>query len=43
MTFYDTVTSKPLFIVDNRKRSFERFMLESERNGWPLFREDERV
>lgn len=43
MTFYDTVTSKPLFIIDNKVRRFKDFMLDSKRHGHPTFREHERV
>lgn len=40
ITFYDSVTGKPLFVapVD---RSAEQFVQESKVHGWPSFRDDE--
>ncbi len=40
ITFYDSVTGKPLFIAP-RERSFEEFRKESEDHGWPSFRDQE--
>mmetsp|Transcript_29 Transcript_29/g.63 ORF Transcript_29/g.63 Transcript_29/m.63 type:complete len:180 (+) Transcript_29:122-661(+) len=42
ITFYDSNTGKPLFIAP-RGRSFEAFVKESMRHGWPSFRDDEVV
>ena len=40
ITFYDSVTSKPLFYAP-RSRSWESFVKESKIHGWPSFRDDE--
>ena len=40
ITFYDSVTGKPLFIAP-RGRSFEDFRKESKSHGWPSFRDNE--
>ena len=40
ITFYDSVTGKPLFIAP-RERTFEEFRKESEDHGWPSFRDQE--
>lgn len=40
MTFYDSVTGKPLFIAP-RGRSMEAFVAESKSHGWPSFRDEE--
>lgn len=40
LTFYDTVTGKPLFVAP-RGRSFDEFLEESKRHGWPSFRDEE--
>jgi hypothetical protein len=40
ITFYDSVTGKPLFIAP-RGRSFEEFQNESKKHGWPSFRDQE--
>ena len=40
ITFYDSVTGKPLFIAP-RGRSFEDFRKESVSHGWPSFRDQE--
>jgi hypothetical protein len=40
ITFYDSVTGKPLFIAP-RGRTFEEFRKESESHGWPSFRDQE--
>eukprot|EP00928_Gymnodinium_smaydae_P084777 TRINITY_DN6803_c0_g1_i1.p2 TRINITY_DN6803_c0_g1~~TRINITY_DN6803_c0_g1_i1.p2 ORF type:complete len:193 (-),score=25.05 TRINITY_DN6803_c0_g1_i1:349-927(-) len=42
ITFYDSVTGKPLFIAP-RGRSFEDFVAESKAHGWPSFRDSEVV
>lgn len=43
ITFYDSVTGKPLFTFTGEKRSFEDFKRESQIHGWPSFRDDEVV
>lgn len=40
ITFYDSVTGKPLFVAPIN-RSSEDFIKESEIHGWPSFRDDE--
>lgn len=40
ITFYDSVTGKPLFIAP-RGRTFEEFKKESLEHGWPSFRDEE--
>ena len=42
VTFYDSVTGKPLFVAPIN-RSAEDFIRESEVHGWPSFRDDEVV
>merc|ERR1712086_128370 len=42
VTYYDSVTGKALFVAP-KGRSFEEFKVESERHGWPSFRDDEVV
>ena len=42
ITFYDSVTGKPLFIAP-RGRSFNDFKAESLVHGWPSFRDEEVV
>jgi len=42
VTFYDSVTGKPLFVAPIN-RSVEQFITESEVHGWPSFRDDEVV
>ena len=42
MTYYDSVTSKPLFIAPYG-RTTKDFLQESERHGWPSFRDNEVV
>jgi len=42
ITFYDSVTGKPLFIGP-RGRTFEEFVKESKSHGWPSFRDEEVV
>lgn len=42
ITFYDSVTGKPLFVAPIN-RSAEQFITESEVHGWPSFRDDEVV
>ena len=42
ITFYDSNTGKPLFIAP-KGRSFEDFVSESRKHGWPSFRDDEVV
>ena len=40
--YYDSVTSKPLFVAPI-VRSWKEFLLETEEHGWPSFRDDEVV
>jgi len=40
ITFYDSNTGKPLF-YGPRDRSWNEFVLESKRHGWPSFRDSE--
>jgi len=40
ITFYDSVTGHPLFVAP-RGRSYEAFIAESRRHGWPSFRDQE--
>jgi peptide methionine sulfoxide reductase MsrB len=42
VTFYDSNTGKPLFIAP-KGRSFQDFVTESSKHGWPSFRDDEVV
>eukprot|EP00656_Telonema_subtile_P035410 TRINITY_DN39390_c0_g1_i2.p1 TRINITY_DN39390_c0_g1~~TRINITY_DN39390_c0_g1_i2.p1 ORF type:complete len:227 (-),score=30.94 TRINITY_DN39390_c0_g1_i2:204-884(-) len=42
ITFYDSVTQKPLFIAP-RGRTFDQFVSESRAHGWPSFRDREVV
>jgi len=42
MTFYDSNTGKPLFIVP-RGRTMKEFLNESKSHGWPSFRDEEVV
>mmetsp|Transcript_96898 Transcript_96898/g.273898 ORF Transcript_96898/g.273898 Transcript_96898/m.273898 type:complete len:207 (+) Transcript_96898:40-660(+) len=42
ITFYDSVTGKPLFIAP-KGRTFEEFRKESKSHGWPSFRDQEVV
>jgi peptide methionine sulfoxide reductase MsrB len=42
VTFYDSVTGKPLFVAP-LSRSAEAFVAESKIHGWPSFRDDEVV
>jgi hypothetical protein len=42
MTFYDSVTGKPLFVAP-RGRTFAAFVAESRAHGWPSFRDEEVV
>lgn len=42
ITFYDSVTGKPLFVAPIN-RSAEQFIAESKIHGWPSFRDDEVV
>lgn len=42
VTFYDTVTGKPLFVAP-RGRSWDEFLEESKHHGWPSFRDEELV
>ncbi|KNC86819.1 hypothetical protein SARC_01051 [Sphaeroforma arctica JP610] len=42
VTFYDSVTGKPLFIAP-RNRTMQDFISESRAHGWPSFRDDEVV
>jgi peptide methionine sulfoxide reductase MsrB len=40
ITFFDSVTGRPLFIAP-RGRSYDSFVSESTRHGWPSFRDEE--
>lgn len=40
MTFYDSITGKPLFMAP-RGRSNSQFKEEIKRYGWPVFRDEE--
>ena len=40
ITFYDSVSGKPLFIAP-RGRTFDEFKKESMAHGWPSFRDEE--
>jgi hypothetical protein len=42
VTYYDSVTGKPLYIAP-RGRSFAEFLKESSSHGWPSFRDEEVV
>ena len=42
VTYYDSVTGKPLFIAP-KGRSFDQFEQESRAHGWPSFRDEEVV
>lgn len=42
VTFYDSVTGKPLFVAP-QGRSWEQFVAESKFHGWPSFRDNEVV
>lgn len=42
ITFYDSNTGKPLFIAP-KGRSFQDFVRESKKHGWPSFRDEEVV
>ena len=42
ITFYDSVTGKPLFIAP-RGRTWKEFVDESQSHGWPSFRDEEVV
>ena len=42
ITYYDSVTGKPLFIAP-RGRTTAEFIAESKQHGWPSFRDDEVV
>ena len=42
ITFYDSVTGKPLFVAP-RGRTMEEFKKESLSHGWPSFRDEEVV
>eukprot|EP00955_Chlamydomonas_euryale_P114033 366248-Chlamydomonas_euryale.AAC.6 len=42
VTFYDSVTGRPLFIAP-RGRTWEEFEAESRSHGWPSFRDEEVV
>ena len=42
ITFYDSVTGKPLFVAP-KGRTFEEFKTESLIHGWPSFRDEEVV
>ena len=40
LTFYDSVTGKPLFTA-GKERSWDAFVKESKSHGWPSFRDSE--
>ena len=40
ITYYDSVTGKPLFIAP-RGRTVQQFIEESRKHGWPSFRDEE--
>ena len=42
VTYYDSVTGKPLFIAP-RGRTVQEFIAESKKHGWPSFRDEEVV
>ena len=42
LTYYDSVTGKPLFIAP-KGRTTQDFMIESRSHGWPSFRDQEVV
>lgn len=42
LTFYDSVTGKPLFVAP-RGRSVDQLIQESKSHGWPSFRDEEVV
>ena len=42
MAYYDPVDGKPLFVAP-RGRSYESFINESRKHGWPSFRDEEVV
>ena len=42
MTYFDSVTGKPLFIAP-QNRTFKEFLQESQAHGWLTFRDDEVV
>ena len=41
-TYYDSVTGKPLYTAP-KGRTFDEFLEESRRHGWPSFRDEEVV
>ena len=43
VNFYDSVTGKPLFVWKKEIRSWESFVKESKKHGWPSFRDEEVV
>ena len=40
ITFYDSVSGKPLFIAP-KGRTWKEFIDESNKHGWPSFRDEE--
>ena len=42
MTYYDSVSGKPLYIAP-RGRTMQAFLKESKGHGWPSFRDEEVV
>ncbi len=42
VTFYDSVTGKPLYIAP-KGRTWQEFLDESRTHGWPSFRDEEVV
>mmetsp|Transcript_21225 Transcript_21225/g.35030 ORF Transcript_21225/g.35030 Transcript_21225/m.35030 type:complete len:176 (-) Transcript_21225:37-564(-) len=44
ITFYDTVTGDPLFVVPRgRGRTYDQFVADTRKYGWPAFRFEEAV
>ncbi len=43
MTFHDSVSGLPLFKVPGTSRTWDAFIAESTKHGWPSFRDDEVV
>ena len=43
VVFYDSNTGKPLFIFNKKQRSWDDFVRESQKHGWPSFRDNEVV
>ena len=41
VTYYDSVTGKPLFTAPGASRTLDQFIAESRAHGWPSFRDEE--